>query len=150
MWFAWTRAWAADPPLCADLPAPPSGRVAVVWFSPLRRRATMDRPLDVFAVADVDAFVDAEPSAARLLQWTGQRRRDRDPRRPWKAVVFDAPGDSLAPGGTCGAADDLGLHGAGATAWRSTWRDLAADGFCVVPLARWIDRQRRGQASAGR
>jgi hypothetical protein len=108
----------------------------------------MDQPLQVHPSSEVAAFVRTDPSPARLLQWTGLRRADRAPRRAWKVVVFDAPVAALSAGEACGVATDRRAGGPGAPTWVGTWRDLATDGFCVLPLARWIERQ--SQTSAGR
>ena len=50
-------------------------------------------------------------------------------------VVFDAPTDQLHG---CGATVDRATDGAGLPMYGATWATLAADGFCVLPAARFV------------
>jgi hypothetical protein len=101
-----------------------------------------------------------------LLRWMGERRRPTEPKRAWMVVVFDvdtavlcrpmgeaeaAPGEVVAGLPACEkpgpiGKDDEGGCGArltsegtqGPDAFRVAWRDAVTDGFCVVPLERFL------------
>lgn len=151
---------------CETPPPALTARTAVAWVSRQQRRAGLQRTLDVVQVRDLRQFAEsADVNEARVLQWLGLRRSSRPPQRPWKVVIFDADADSLChplldssdtqeqacadpgrlptkrnPG--CGWRFDFATEGRGAPALQSDWRSLAVDGFCLVPLSRFLEETR--------
>ncbi len=139
----------------------PAATVSVAWVSPVGRRSGARTWLWVVPTRELRAFAD-DQSQGRTLQWLGLRRRDTEPRRRWKVVVFDAlptdlcrpldglPGDDVAgvarcddrrspdPGRdqACGKRIDRGTGKPSVDAWRAQWATLATNGFCVLPLER--------------
>jgi hypothetical protein len=117
--------------------------------------------LRAFAAADGKEVV-------RLLQWAGVRRSSRPPRRQYKVVVFDVSADRIcrpvvaAPGDLeagrlagvapcdedhagphrkyegCGWITDLATGEPSIQAYRARWNDLAVNGFCLLPLERFV------------
>ena len=134
-WMA--AALARAPDACATAEQPPAGvSMSVVWVSPLGKRAGRNRYLPVVPSAELRRWVTSEPtSVARLLQKVGVRKSDREPRRRYKVVVFDAHTDDLTG---CGLTTDLHADGHGLPLYGSTWSALAADGFCVLPADRFV------------
>lgn len=159
---------ADEPAACEapDLPSPAEA-LSVAWVSPLRRRAGADRWLVVVPTADLRDFAEGE-GVGRTLQRLGLRRRPTDPRRRWKVVVFDVPAAALcrplrdrtpgevvadvatcderrsAPRGRydgCGWLEDAADGSPSAVAYRARWRDLAPEGFCVLPMERFVGSQ---------
>ena len=134
----WMNVAAAAPEACttAEQPAP-GGSVSVAWVSPIGKRAGRDRFLPVVPSAELRRWVQSEEKAsvARLLQRVGVRKSDREPRRRYKVVVFDARTDDLTG---CGTTTDLDTGAAGLPLYGSTWNLLAADGFCVLPAERFV------------
>jgi hypothetical protein len=134
----WTAvALAKAPDACATAEQPEAGgSMSVAWVSPLGKRAGRNRYLPVVPSAELRRWVTSEPtSVARLLQKVGARKSDREPRRRYKVVVFDAHTDDLTG---CGTTTDLDTGGPGLPLYGSTWTTLAADGFCVLPAERFV------------
>jgi hypothetical protein len=111
---------------------------------------------------------EARGDVARLLQWAGIRRSSRPPTRRFKVVVFDVGADRLCrpvvpedgalvqgrlagvspcdegQAGEhgkyegCGWITDLATGRPSVEAFRAQWNDLAANGFCLLPLERFV------------
>lgn len=154
-------------PVCPGLAAPDRARLSVAWVSPLGRKVAAGTMLPVVPTAALRAWVAREGAdVGRLLQGLGLRRRPETPRRPYKVVVFDVDAGALCrpmaaqePGveveglpvcarearGVPGRYDGSGclLDMKDATyslpVVEVTWRDAAVDGFCVLPLGRFVD-----------
>ena len=101
-----------------------------------------------------------------LLRWMGERRRAKEPKRAWMVVVLDvetstlcrpmgeeqaAPGVVVAGLPACEKPGPIGKDDDGGCCWRLTsegtqgpdayrvaWRDAVGDGFCVVPMERFL------------
>jgi len=157
LWLAWfSSASAAD--ICEDAIRSANDTRSVVWISGLSRRGW--GWLSVTDATLLRAWVEKErPSTGRLLQHVGVRRVSRDPKRAYKVVVFDVPGSSLCVPGQVEPAVLCDVRGAnkprtseqecgqivvretklpGAKMLRGRWEDLAASGFCVLPLERFL------------
>ena len=171
------NAWADDEPVSCDISAlrDPSGTVSVAWVSPLRRRASGASWLAVVRTSELRAWTRSQQaSLPRMLQRLGLRRRDKEPSRSWKVVVFEVSSEHLCrpmmdregfepvvPGGVvsscpptlnrssraqdgCGHTIDRSDDSRGLQQFRVQWRDAAARGFCVLPAERFV-----AEASAG-
>ena len=163
-WILLTQIASATP-VCADV-EPVSSRTQVVWFSPNWQGAGSRRNLEVFELADVQAYVKRTgPDKIRLLQklgqigslgwWSGWVN--------WKAVIFDVEASSLCrpirggeageivggvpichkrlqSGGArftgCGYAKDTQTGGRGLDHFRIQWSVASQWGFCVMPVDR--------------
>ena len=160
MWLLWLGGFmsASAGEICEDAVRSAKETRSVVWVSPLARRGV--GWLSVTDAALLRKWVEAEqPSAARFLQHVGVRRGARDPKRPYKVVVFDVSSDALCVPGQadptvlcdvrgasrvrrgerpCGEVVVRGSDAAGATMLRGRWEDLAVSGFCVLPLERFL------------
>jgi hypothetical protein len=179
MIFAWVVAALAQdtcPP--ADLPSLPSS-VAVAWVSPLGRHVSNGTWLRVVPSSDIRAFLAELPedqADVRLLQWLGLRSSSRPPQRRYKVVVFDMPRDRLCrpiPSGDellagvrpcderhsgakgryegCGFLTDRATGTPSALYTGAEWRELSRDGFCVLPLERFLAaRPAKGSGSQAR
>jgi hypothetical protein len=124
------------PDACLTAEAPEPGRtISVAWVSPLGRRAGNNKFLEVVPTVELRRAAAADASLARTLQRLGMRRSSREPNRRYKVVVFDAPTDQLLG---CGATVDRATDAAGLPVYGATWATLAADGFCVLPAARFV------------
>jgi hypothetical protein len=144
----------------------PPEALSVAWVSPLRKRAGANSWLYVVSTADLRTFADAHPDVGRTLQWLGMRRTAKAPRRQYKVVVFDtAPGELCRPVVTdqetlagvvtcdesrsgpdgsyvgCGLATDRATGSPSVQLYRGQWRVLSVDGFCVLPLERFVSRE---------
>lgn len=157
----------ADDPVCdADLPAPPD-RVSVAWVSPLGARTGANGWLTVVPTASLRQYVASErPGVGRLLQHLGERRRSSDPRRRYKITIFDVKSSALCRpvdgadeqsvvGGLpvcpeskakinaayegCGVLVDRGTGKESLPVYKLTWADAAFEGFCVLPVERFLD-----------
>ncbi len=154
-------AWACD-----ITHRPPPDTQAVVWISPLRRSVRNGSRLRVVPVRALRALSeDGTLSTGRVLQILGERKRAKNPRRPWKATIFQASSGALCrpieghpPTAfvdglpvcsrresrankrqtTCGTTLDRGRMRPGVELYRASWRDLAPQGFCVLPLERFL------------
>jgi len=134
--FAISVAAARVPDVCLTAEAPEPGRtISVAWVTPLRRRASNHKFLEVVPTAELRRTATTDASLARTLQRLGMRRSSREPDRRYKVVVFDAPTDQLYG---CGATVDHATDGAGLPLYGATWATLASDGFCVLPAARFV------------
>lgn len=160
MWALWSALAAAQTCDAAALDAPGS-TISVAWVSPVRKRAGNGTWLWVVPTKELRAFA-ADHDDGRVLQWLGEQKKDKAPRRRWKVVVFDAtPADLCRPvadGGTgelagvarcdeprspapdrgqaCGQRLDRATGKASVDVFRSPWATLATNGFCVLPLER--------------
>lgn len=124
------------PDVCLTAEAPEPGKtISVAWVSPLRRRAGNPRFLDVVPTVELRRAATKDGSVARMLQRLGMRRSAKEPNRRYKVVVFDARTDDLYG---CGATIDRANDGMGLPLYGATWAMLAADGFCVLPAARFV------------
>ncbi len=156
----------AAPPACDTLAPPPADAMAVAWLSPIGRRATAHTWLTVVPASDLRAWIDRERAdLVRTLRYLGVQRHDRAPRRAWKVVVFDVPITALcrpvrdatpgmSEGGvtvcpdrhhgvdgrddTCGRLIDTVTEQPGITAFQIPWEDAAVQGFCVLPMERFL------------
>jgi hypothetical protein len=157
-----------DYPACEAPPltAPPSA-LSVAWVSPLGRRARGSSWLYVVPTADLRGFAHGEgkEQVGRTLQWLGLRKNAKNPHRRYKVVVFDTTPEELCrplwsddavvdgvrvcdenrsgPDGAyegCGWATDLSDGEPSIQVYRAQWRLLAVDGFCVLPLDRFLSR----------
>ncbi|MCA9568409.1 MAG: hypothetical protein KC656_11225 [Myxococcales bacterium] len=154
-------AWACD----VQHAAPPDTQ-AVVWLSPMGKTVGAGTRLRVVPVRALrDAAGKDGLSVGRALQIAGERKKARAPRRPWKATVFQASSgalcrpiegepesafvDGLPVCGkresradrqqtTCGTTVDRASERPGVELYRAAWRDLAPQGFCVLPLDRFL------------
>ena len=134
--LAASLAAARVPDACLTAEAPEPGRtVSVAWVSPLGRRAGNKRFLEVVPTVELRRAAAADASLARTLQRLGMRRSSREPDRRYKVVVFEATTDRLHG---CGTTLDHATDGAGLPLYGATWETLAADGFCVLPAARFV------------
>jgi hypothetical protein len=115
----------------------------------------------------VDAVREAlgsDASLVRLLQVLGLRRSNREPSRPYKVVVLDARTDDLCrpvanatpgspisgvvacptsrvPGRTHGCGHAFDAEGtASIPVYKVRWVDASSNGFCVLPVARFLGR----------
>lgn len=158
-------AGASEP--CPDMPEPPPERLSVAWISPLRKQTNNDRLLHVVPTRDLAAWVTEHPGATPgdLLRYVGMRKRDKEPKRRFKVVIFETVAGALCrpileleegtpfaglpacPGGTqpkgrdypmCGYTVDHNTGREGAEVYQARWRDLAAHGFCVIPIERFL------------
>ena len=124
------------PDACLTAEAPePGGTISVAWVSPLGRRAGNHRFLQVVPTVELRRAATTDASLARTLQRLGMRRSSHEPDRRYKVVVFDARTDELYG---CGATVDHATEAAGLPLYGATWATLAADGFCVLPAARFV------------
>ena len=159
-------AFAQDDAVCdtSGFTAPPA-TLSVAWVSPLRKRAGANAWLYVVPTSDLRAFAAGEGkgAAGRTLQWLGLRRTSKEPRRSYKVVVFEATADDLCrpvatteeelggvracdenrsgPDGAydgCGFATDRADGQPSVQLYRAQWRMLSVDGFCVLPLDRFL------------
>lgn len=143
-----------------------SDHLSVVWVAPRSRRVRNRSWLTVVPTLDVMDFArEEEPSVGRLLEFLGMRRAGRrEPRRPYKVLVFDVASDFLCRpvdtlegrvGGVdvcevqsrhfkhtdgCGFIDDRANRGGGPPAFRARWADLVQAGFCLLPAERFLRR----------
>ncbi|MEQ1569087.1 MAG: hypothetical protein ABMA64_25850 [Myxococcota bacterium] len=165
-WWLATTSWSAEgAPECAlDSLDPPPQQLSVAWVSPLRKRARNTAWLYVVPTRDLRAFAEGEGKGdpVRTLQWLGLRRSDRPPGRRYKVVIFDVASEHLCrpvvaagevggvvacdadhagPDGRyegCGTATDTRTGRASIAVYRAQWQALASDGFCLLPLERFL------------
>lgn len=144
--------------------------LSVAWVSPLAKRAKGKAWLYVVPTATLRAYgQQVDGNQARVLQWLGQRRKGSTPRRRYKVVVFDTervglcrpiiPEDGreaesiagLLPCDEdhrgphrryegCGWLTDRATGKPSIEVYRAQWNALANDGFCVLPLERFLTR----------
>lgn len=163
----WALAWAADPPSCGSVELEPvESSLSVTWVSRVGRSVRAGREIEVVPTAELRVAAQRDGSVARMLQRVGERGSPREPKRRWKVVIFDAepgalcrpiaghddpvavgglvtcrPGPSRADAGQtgCGTTTDRATGGTGLPQYRGTWRDLARNGFCVLPAERFVE-----------
>lgn len=149
-------AWGQD-----ACPTPPArgDAFSVAWVAPLHRRAR--GWLSVVPTAELAAAPTAG-SVARTLQLLGQRSSSKEPKRRYKIVIFDVaatdlcrPGPGAAGVGACEVPPlpeegegpppcpytlDLATNPprAGLEEFRARWPELADEGFCLLPLGRFL------------
>lgn len=156
-------AWA----VCGDdLPAPTNPQ-PVVWISPLRKTVGANAGIRVVPMPALREAARKGPlSVGRLLQIVGERKKATNPRKPWKVTVFEASTGGLCrpiaradetdfvaglPVCTaswsrsskrdsgCGTTNDRKDGSRGVEVLRARWRDLAPQGFCVLPAERFVE-----------
>ncbi len=162
-----TVALAQEPgPTCQALEPVPS-RFQVAWVSEAGTRVGSDRVLEVVRVADLRTFMDAErPDQEEFLQQLGLvPKSGRGSAKAWQVTLFDVdaevlcrpvggaePGkllvgvpacaEHLQTGGRaftgCGYTRDTDDMSRGLDAFRVTWAEATAWGFCVFPLERFM------------
>lgn len=163
-------ALAAEPECAAGLEAPPS-ELSVAWVSRLGKTVGRRGWLDVVRTADLRRLVQANGGGvARTLQVLGMRRSAREPARRFKITVFDVRRDDLcrpvadveegaAVAGVgacadrhgragrsrdgCGLTVDRSGSGPGIEVFRVRWDDAARNGFCVLPVERFLQAAAR-------
>jgi hypothetical protein len=134
-------------------------RVSVSWVSPLRERVGGRRFVRVVPTSALMQAVREDQTVGGLVRASGLRRRDGQPKRAYKVVVFDVarevlcrPVEGLEPGEVVGgvAVCDANAHatrkiescgvvvGSGIATYRGRWAELASAGFCVLPAARFV------------
>jgi hypothetical protein len=151
--------------VCPDLAAPPDD-LQVAWVSPVRRRVRAHSALAVVRVADLRALIRAQgPDPTRTLQTLGLRGPHAEVRRRWKVTIFDvevgqlcrpvedvpegedadglpACGGGRATGARrvtgCGQTLDRATGLPGLDQFQITWREASRQGFCVMPLERFL------------
>ena len=160
----------AGEPVSCEGPWPqPDPALSVAWVSPLRKQVGNNGWLTLVPTAEVLQWSKAEArgSVGRMLQHLGMRKRAREPRRAYKVVVFDVRSDVLcrplldreagedaegvpaceASGARVGAVDDgcgrvFDTVAPQSTAvYRARWRDVVANGFCVLPADRFLQQK---------
>ncbi len=157
----------AQEPACNVELTPPPGRVSVAWISTLGARTGANGWLTVVPTAALRQYTTSErPGVGRLLQHLGERRRSSDPRRRYKITIFDVDSDALCRpiagadeqsvvGGLpacpeskakinaaysgCGVLVDRGTGEDSLPVFKLTWAEAAFDGFCVLPVERFLD-----------
>ncbi len=166
-WWAPLRAAEPDDGLtsCPELAAIPED-LQVAWVSPVRRRVRGRSSLSVVRVADLRVYVQREqPDAARLLQTLGLVGSRGRVHRRYKLTLFDVSAEQLCrpvehtaegeladglpacPAGQqegarrvsgCGFTWDSAADARGLDLFRISWREAARNGFCVMPLERFL------------
>jgi hypothetical protein len=157
-------ATAAAQSACADLAAPERDRLSVAWVSPMGRSVGRKAHVAVVPTAELRRWAEAEQAdVARTLQALGLRRAADPPSTAWKVTVFDvaaadlcrplAAGEGAVAGvPVCLTADrhvpgrydgdgctvDLADATPGLQVYSLTWEAAAAQGFCVLPMTRFL------------
>lgn len=159
------RAQDTEGAACPDLAAPPEG-LQVTWISPVRRHVRARTSLSVVRVANLRSLIDAQgPDPTRTLQALGLLGPRAEVRRRWKVTLFDVQADQLcrpvegvpegeyadglpACGGGratgarrvtgCGQTLDRATGEPGLDQFQITWREASRQGFCVMPLERFL------------
>jgi hypothetical protein len=163
-WIA-AAALAGEPQTCtAELQREPDA-LSVAWVSPLGAHVGSGGWLTVVPTADLHRWVAEErPGVGRFLQRLGLRKSDATPRRGWKVTIFDVSAAELCrplsayetPGTVegvascdghdrvegaydgCGSLTDRADGSASLPVFRVLWADAARDGFCVLPVERYL------------
>lgn len=169
--LAWAQADAEVEPRCAPaqldaLPSPPD-RLAVAWVGRWKQRPT--GWIRVVPARDLASWVAEQRPAwtGRTLQRLGLRKRNVDPKRRFKVVIFDvsredlcrpvveveaempiqgvppcpsrlARPDKVTTG--CGHTLDHRTGGPGFTQYAIRSRTAHAKGSCTVPLERYLEQ----------
>jgi hypothetical protein len=148
----------------------PDDALSVAWVSPLGKHARGKAWLYVVPTSDLRAFgKEADGNIGRVLQWMGMRRKAKAPTRRYKVVVFDTTPDAIcrpiepskegsiepisgvrpcdedhrgAQGQYegCGFLTDRSNGEPSIEVYRAQWNALANNGFCVLPLERFLGR----------
>lgn len=159
----------APPPTCstADLATltAPDDRLAVAWVGPWHRQP--GGSLKVVPVDELNTWIRAQdpPWRGRTLQWLGLRKRNTDPKRRFKVIIYDvdaaalcrpvtdiekgalvgevpacAPrhGDATKKQTGCGRTLDRRTGEAGAMQFVIKARVARESGWCAVPLQRYL------------
>ncbi len=138
----------------------PEETLSVAWVSPLGKRAR--GWIRVARTSDIASLGD---ELGRTLQALGLRRSERDPGRRYKVVIFDVVSDDLcrpvegvqegqviagvracterlakpsSSDDACGHAIDRETDRPSVEVFHARWRDLAREGFCVLPAERFV------------
>jgi len=160
-----TLASASEP--CAQTPDPPPPHLSVAWISPLGRHTRANKLVDVVSTRALTTWASEHPKATPgdLLRLVDQRDKKKEPRRRYKVVIFEVASNALCrpiqemeegqvfaglpacPGGSksrgqhyplCGYTTDRNTNHAGPEVFQARWKDLAARGFCVLPIERFL------------
>lgn len=159
------RAQDAEEAPCPNL-APPPDTLQVAWVSPVRRHVRGHTALSVVRVADLRRMIQAQgPDPTRTLQSLGLLGPRAQVRRRWKVTLFDVQASQLcrpvegvvegedadglpACGGGrtsgakrvtgCGQTLDTATKLPGLDQFQITWREASRQGFCVMPLERFL------------
>ena len=164
-WAAAALAQTCDTARLGELPE----TLSVAWVSPLGRRSG-GRWLWVEPTAELRTLARASATEGRLLQALGLRNRNTDPHRRWKVVVFDVDRTALCRpvpevtertavagvgacdgrrspdpdrGQACGTRVDRASGEPTIQTLRAEWPSLASQGFCVLPLERFVSEATR-------
>jgi hypothetical protein len=153
-------------PSCHSL-APPPARLQVAWITPVRKRVRGRSSLEVVRVAELRTFVQAEgadlPRTLQALGIIGPRGRVH---KRYKVTLFDVSAEQLCrpvehtvegedsdglpacAGGRavgvrhatgCGTTTDTTRDAPGLDLYQVLWREAAREGFCVMPLERFLE-----------
>lgn len=166
--MTWLIAWAALASEPCELGfAPPPEVVSVAWVSPTREKAGNNKWLSVVPTRELTAWLREHPDATTgdLLRRVGMRTKPGEPRRTYKVTIFEVASQHLCrpiegaletdvidgvhacSGGLnrttktydgCGVATDFNLASPGPTLYKAQWRDLARNGFCLLPAERFV------------
>jgi hypothetical protein len=143
--------------------------MSVVWVSPVAKEVGRNGTVAVVSTSELRGWVarEGEGSIGRMLQRLGLRKRDNEPKKRWKVVVFDVDVADLCrpvvgheePANLAGVVScteraskpDKSHAGCGYTTDRATgemglvvfdadWANLARNGFCVLPAERFVQQ----------
>jgi hypothetical protein len=144
--------------------APPDTQ-SVVWVSRLGKTVRAGARLRVVPVSALrKAAKKKAMTPGRVLQLMGNRKKARSPKRPWKVTIFEASSGALCrplegdetvfidglPACSrreskpsredtgCATTVDRASGKPGLELYRASWRQLAPQGFCVMPLERFV------------
>lgn len=150
---------------CPTVAAVPDS-VQVAWLSPVARRVGAHAPLDVVQAADLQKLIQAKNrDATAVLRALGMVGPREEPDQ-WKVVVFDVKREWLcrpSEGDTtgvprcedtsrerihrkawtgCGFVQDVVTGERTLDIYRIDWSTAATQGFCVLPLGRFLEGRR--------
>jgi hypothetical protein len=164
-----TTAVAQEPSAELSCPSlgPPPERLQVAWISPVRKRVWGRTTLAVVRVGQLRTFVQAQgadlPRTLQALGIVGPRGRVH---KRYKITLFDVGAEQLCrpvehtpegeesdglpacAGGRsvgvrrttgCGTTTDTATDGPGLDLYELPWREAARNGFCVMPLERFLE-----------
>lgn len=169
LWVFAAPARAADTPNACGEPAAVPAQLQVAWIAPAGERVGAKRGLHVVRVADLRAWArEANPDVPALLKHLGYvpERGGRKARKPWMVTVFDVgaaqlcrplagvePGTVVGGVSACATQLQQGIPGYGGCGYtvstvdgargldhfRVTWEEASKQGFCVLPLERFLE-----------
>lgn len=140
--------------------------LSIAWVAPSRKRVGAGAWLTVVPTRDLRALIEAERAdTGRTLAALGLHKSGRPVRGRWSVTVFEVDADTLCrplddaiagevvdghpvcPRGDrgtqgdldgCGYSEDTRTGQRGLDLFSIRWRDAATQGFCVLPLDRFI------------